>query len=97
VADGATSKMNILVTKAYEEQLQAILEDMILNNKEGVKGFKMYLDTILLNIPTKDKKYKQSKFFDDEDVKDVEHEGFTIPFYHNKQKNTFVILGIIRT
>ncbi|MEJ2372784.1 MAG: hypothetical protein P8Y16_03135 [Sulfurimonas sp.] len=89
--------MNILVTKAYEEQLQAILEDMILNNKKGVKGFKMYLDTILLNIPTKDKKYKQSKFFDDEDVKDVEHEGFTIPFYHNKQKNTFVILGIIRT
>jgi hypothetical protein len=97
VVVGATSKMNILVTKAYEEQLQAILEDMILNNKEGVKGFKMYLDTILLNIPTKDKKYKQSKFFDDEDVKDVEHEGFTIPFYHNKQKNTFVILGIIRT
>lgn len=97
MADGATSKMNILVTKTYEEQLQAILEDMILSNKDGVKGFKMYLDTILLNIPTKDKKYKKSKFFEDEDVKDVEHEGFTIPFYHNKQKNTFVILGIIKT
>ena len=95
MACGATSKMKIVVTKTYEDQLQAILENMLHSNKESVKSFKMYLDTILLNIPTKDKKYKQSKFFEDENIKDVEHEGFRIPFYHDKQKNTYVILGIV--
>ncbi|QOP42238.1 hypothetical protein [Sulfurimonas marina] len=88
--------MNILVTQVFEDQMKEILEEMIQNDPNSVKGFKMYLDTILLNIPTKDKKYKQSKLFDDENIKDVEHEGFRIPFYHNKQKNTFVILGIIK-
>lgn len=88
--------MNIVVTQTYEEQLKTLLEEMIHSDPDSVKKFKMYLDTILLNMPTKDKKYKKSKFFDDEDVKDIEHEGFTIPFYHEKQKNTFVVLGIIK-
>ena len=96
MAFGATSKMNILVTETYEDQLKNILEEMLQFDPASVKQFKMYLDTILLNMPTKDKKYKKSKFFDDEDVKDIEHEGFTIPFYHNKQKNTYVVLGIIK-
>lgn len=96
MAFGATSKMNILVTKTYEDQLKTILEEMIQSEPDSVKKFKMYLDTILLNMPTKDKKYKKSKFFEDEEVKDIEHEGFTIPFYHNQQKNTYVVLGIIK-
>ncbi|MFT7860924.1 MAG: type II toxin-antitoxin system RelE/ParE family toxin [Sulfurimonas sp.] len=87
--------MNILVTTTFEDQLKEILEDMLTHDPDSVKSFKMYLDTILLNMPTKAKKYKVSKLFDDEDVQEIEHEGFVIPFYHNKQKNTFVILGII--
>ncbi|WP_304545958.1 hypothetical protein [Sulfurimonas microaerophilic] len=88
--------MNILVTQVFEDQMKEILEEMIETNPDSVKGFKIYLDTILLNIPTKDKKYKKSVIFDNENIKDVEHEGFRIPFYHNKQKNTFIILGIIK-
>lgn len=90
-------KMNILVTATYEDQLKAIMEDMLQKDSNSLKGFKMYLDTILLNIPTKDKKYKPSKYFDDEDVKDVEHEGLTIPFYYDQEKHTYVILGILKS
>lgn len=88
--------MNILVTHTFEEQLKAVLEDMIADKTQDVKKFKMYLDTILINMPTKAGKYKSSKYFDDEDVRDIEHEDFTIPFYHNKQENTYLILGIIK-
>lgn len=89
--------MKIVVTQAYEEQFEKILDEMLESDPASVKKFKMYLETILLNMPTKDKKYKKSKFFTDDDVKDIEHEGFTIPFYHNAQENTYVVLGIIRT
>ncbi|MDH4944269.1 hypothetical protein [Sulfurimonas sp. C5] len=88
--------MNILVTHTFEEQLKAVLDEMIADKSQDAQKFKMYLDTILINMPTKAGKYKISKFFDDEDVRDIEHEGFTIPFYHNKQKNTYLILGIIK-
>ncbi len=88
--------MNILVTKTYEEQLKSLLELMLNEDEDDAKKFKMYLDTILINMPTKANKYKKSKFFEDESVKDIEHEGFTIPFYHNEQENTFVVLGIIK-
>lgn len=88
--------MNILVTHTFEAQLRDLLESMLLTETQDVQKFKMYLDTILINMPTKAAKYKISKFFDDEDVRDIEHEDFIIPFYHNKQKNTYLILGIIR-
>ncbi|MBD3796800.1 MAG: hypothetical protein IE887_03485 [Campylobacterales bacterium] len=88
--------MNILVTKTYEAQLQDILNEMIAQDSDSVKKFKTYLDAILINMPTKVQKYKSSELFDDDEVKEIEHEGFVIPFYHNKQKNTFVVLGIIR-
>ncbi|WP_428737520.1 type II toxin-antitoxin system RelE/ParE family toxin [Sulfurimonas sp.] len=95
MATRETAKMKIVVTKTYEDQLQAILANMLQKDPNSPKSFKMYLDTILLNIPTKDKKYKQSKYFEDENVKDIEHEGFTIVFYHDQEKNTYVILGIL--
>ena len=61
----------------------------------AAKNFKIYLDTIMINIPTKSKKYKQSIFFDDENIKDVEHQGFRIPFMIDKESDTYIILAII--
>lgn len=88
--------MNILVTPTFEEQLQTLLEEILQEDAASAKSFKMYLDTILLNMPTKVAKYKESAFFEDEGVQEIEHQGLKIPFYHNKQNNTYVILGIIK-
>ena len=40
-------------------------------------------------------KYKKSVYFDDEGIKDIEHQGFTIPFLYDAINNTYVVLGII--
>ena len=56
----------------------------------------MYLDTIIINIATKEKKYKKSIYFDDENIKDIEYQGCRIPFLIDNDNNCYVLLGITK-
>ena len=87
--------MNVVCSPLFTEQLQTILDAMARTNPQGAKAFKLYLDTILLNLPTKAGKYKPSIYFDDEAVRDIEHQGFTIPFFRDRANGVYAILGII--
>jgi len=88
--------MNILCTALYEEQLKAILENFLQEDFDTTKKFKLYLDTILINMPTKAKKYKQSIYFENEDIKDIPHEDYTVTFFIDKKNNNYLILSIIK-
>lgn len=87
--------MQILCSELYRKQLKAILEPAIQTDMKGAKNFKLYLDTIIINMPTKVKKYKQSVYFDDENIKDIEHQGYIIPFFVDEAKDIYLILGIM--
>jgi len=89
-------KMNIITSELFEEQLKNILDDLVKIDFKMTKDFKMYLDTLILNIPTKVKKYKQSIYSEEENVKDLEFQDFTIPFLVDTQNNVYTILGIIK-
>ncbi len=86
--------MNILTSKLYEKQLKDILELIGRNDYKAAKKFKMYLDTIILNMPTKEKKYKKSIYFDNENIKDISFQGCTIIFLVDKSNSSYIILGI---
>ncbi len=88
--------MKILSSDLYQEQLKAILQPVLEHNPQNAKSFKLYLDTIIINMPSKAKKYKQSKFFDNEDIRDIEHQGYIIPFYMDEISETYVVLGIVK-
>ena len=88
--------MQILTSKLYETQLKEILELIMEHDFESAKKFKMYLDTIILNMHTKEKKYKKSIYFDDENIKDINFQGCVIPFYVDKSNSSYIILGITK-
>ncbi len=88
--------MKILNSKLYEKQLKELLELLSTQDYQATKNFKMYLDTIILNMPSKEKKYKKSIYFDNEDIKDIEFQGCVIPFLIDRKHNCYVILGITR-
>ena len=90
--------MNIFCTPLYEKQLKEILQDYMTEDKQATKSFKLYLDTIIINIPTKANKYKKSIYFNDENIKDVEHENLTISFYldNENENENYLILSIIK-
>ena len=60
--------MKILCTTVFEEQLKSILETFSEKDFAATKSFKMYLDTVIINIPTKAQKYKKSIYFNDENL-----------------------------
>jgi plasmid stabilization system protein ParE len=86
--------MKIVTSELYEQQLKKILVLIAEQNPSYAKDFKTYLDAIILNIPTKEKKYKKSFYFDDEDIKDIPFQGCTIIFYVDKSNTFYIVLGI---
>ena len=75
--------MEILCSELYEKQLKEILLSMLKEDASSAKNFKMYLDTLIVNIPTKAKKYKKSIYFDNENIKDLQFDKYTIVFFTN--------------
>lgn len=88
--------MKILCTKTYEQELKDILISMAKVDLEETKKFKQYLEAIIINIPTKAAKYKKSIYFYDDNVKDIEYEGYTIIFYYDEFQNNYLILSILK-
>lgn len=88
--------MEILCSELYEKQLKEILESMMQDDISSAKNFKMYLDTLIINIPTKAKKYKKSIYFDDENIKDLEFENYTVIFSVGTNYSSYVLLGIVK-
>jgi hypothetical protein len=88
--------MQILCTENFEKQLKALLNEYAQEDLTATKNYKMYLDTIILNMPTKVQKFKKSIYFDDDNIKDIEHQGHIIPFYIDKKNDLYLILGIVK-
>jgi hypothetical protein len=88
--------MDILATPLYTKQLKEILTLLSKDNFEATKHFKIYLDTIIVNLQTKEKKYKKSIYFDDENIKDIQYQGCTIVFLIDNEKSCYILLGITK-
>ena len=88
--------MKIINSPLYEERLKFILGEMLKQlGFDMTKNFKLYLDTVILNIPTKIEKYKISPFFENGNIKEIDFQGFKIFFYHDVKADNFVILSIV--
>ncbi len=87
--------MNVLSSALYREQLKEAITLVKKQDNAELSGFELYLDTIMVNMHTKIKKYKKSIYFDNENVKDIQNQGFTIPFYIDEKKDIYVLLGIV--
>ena len=89
--------MNILYSTFYKEQLKETLRALKEEDETNAKSFELYLDTIIVNMHTKVKKYKKSIYFDNENIKDIENQGHTVPFYLDEKKNIYVLLGLLKS
>lgn len=86
----------IVSSALFNEQLQEILNVLEKEESNSAKSFKLYLDTVILNMETKITKYKPSVYFESEKVKDIENQGYVVPFYSNEADETYILLGIIK-
>lgn len=87
--------MQILCTELYKTQLKTILESNFDNNLQELKRFKTYLDAVVINIPTKVDKYKTSIVFQNENIKEIDFENYTIFVHCDKKEKAYLVLSII--
>jgi len=86
----------IVCSPLFEDQLHTIMN--ALENEEGgsAKSFKVYLDAVIVNMQSKISKYKPSGCFESQNVKEIENQGYLIPFYVDEPEETYVLLGIYK-
>lgn len=89
--------MNVLSSDLYKAQLQEAIELIKTQDEISESSFSMYLDTIILNMHTKIKKYKESIYFENKNVKEIQNQGFTIPFFIDEKNDIVVLLGIVKS
>ena len=88
--------MKILCSQTFQQQYKALLQEYSEIDYEALKRYKVYLDAVILNMPTKLKKFKKSIYFEDEKIKDLEHQGHIIPFYLDEENEAVLLLGIFK-
>jgi len=88
--------MQIFCSPLYEKQLKETLESILHEDMKSAKDFKLYLDTIIMNAYTKFKKYKKSIYFENEAIKDIEYEAFTIPIFYDEAMDRYIVLGLVK-
>lgn len=86
----------IVSTRLFNEQLQEILNAEEMQEIGGGKKFRLYLDAVIINMQTKIAKYKPSTHCVDEQVFEIENQGYVIPFYNDEANEKYVLLGIIK-
>ncbi len=89
--------MNIFTSTLYRKQLKEVLKFLEKDSEANAKSFELYLDTIIINMHTKVKKYKQSIYFDNENIKNIENQGYSIPFYIDEKKSVYILLGLVKS
>ena len=89
--------MNILTSTLYREQREEILNFLEKEDESVAKSFAIYHDTIIFNIHTKVRKYKQSQYFDNSNIKDIENQGYTIPFFIDEKRGRYILLGMVKS
>ncbi len=88
--------MKIVKTKKYNSLLRVVLEFIAKDSPIYAKNFKTNLDSKIKNLPNMPYKFRKSIYFNDEKIRDLIYKGYTIPYFIDTEKQTILILGIVK-
>ncbi len=88
--------MTIKKEKKYNAELKNILSYIAKSSPQNARYFKKELDDKILALPQMPYKFRQSIYFDDEQIRDLIYKGYTIPYLIDEENKVIVLLGIIK-
>ena len=86
--------MKIIRTEEYQEELLVILKHIAEDKITASRKFKQDLNIQINQIPNFPYKYRQSYYFDDENIRDMIFKTYTINYEIDLNKNTIFIFSI---
>ncbi len=86
--------MQINRSPRYKNNLFQILDYIAQDKLSASEDFLNELDKLINNLPNFPFKFRKSKYFDDEDIRDMIYSGYTLVYRVDKAKNTIDIVRI---
>ena len=86
--------MKIIRTQEYQKELLRILKHIAKDKITASKKFKDDLNIQISKIPNFPYKYRQSYYFDNENIRDMTFKAYTITYEIDLNKKTIFILSI---
>ncbi|HIC44786.1 MAG TPA: type II toxin-antitoxin system RelE/ParE family toxin [Sulfurimonas sp.] len=86
--------MQIKLDKKFEKNFNQIFEYIAQDKLSASKKFKKDLFKQLKNIPNNPYKFRQSFYFDNETIRDMTFNGYTIIYEVDLDNNQIIILNI---
>ncbi len=86
--------MQINRSSRYLQNLFNILDYIAKDKLSASENFKNELDELINNLPNFPYKFRKSVYFDDENIRDMIYNGYTIIYKINLNKNAIDIIRI---
>lgn len=88
--------MKILRKKEYSTALKIILKYISKDSKNRALSFKSQLDKRINNLNNFPFKFRQSKLYDDENVRDMTFKGYSIIYFVEEEKDRISVVDIFK-
>jgi len=88
--------MKTVKSDSFSEELDVILDFIALDSLDRAILFSQELALKIKELSNMPYKFRQSIYFNDEDIRDLVFKGYTVPYFIDKEKNTIFILGILK-
>lgn len=86
--------MHIVKQPKFNDSLKEILYFIALDSKQRAKNFKNELISKINGLVFMPYKFRQSIYFEDENIRDLIFKGYTIVYKVDEQNETILIIGI---
>ena len=88
--------MQIIKDTIFENNLKVILKYISIDSKIKAKKFNIDLLKKVKKLPNMPYKFRQSLYYNSNNIRDFIFKGYTIPYLIDKDKNSIVILDIFK-
>ncbi|WP_457744626.1 type II toxin-antitoxin system RelE/ParE family toxin [Sulfurimonas sp.] len=86
--------MKIKRSQRYNNNLFKILDYIAQDKLSASENFLNELDKLINNLPNYPFKFRQSVYFDNENIRDLIYKGYTVIYRVNESKNSIEIIRI---
>lgn len=86
--------MNIIYNPTFERQIIQIIDYIADDKPSASVKFSNELEKLIITIPENPFKYRQSHYFNDKNIRDITHKGYTIVYEVDFENNSIEVLKI---
>ncbi len=88
--------MQIIKDELFKENLRTVLKYIAQDSKTKASKFNKQLSVQVNKLDNMPFKFRQSNYYDDNNIRDLIFKGYTIPYLVDEEKELIVVLDIFK-